>query len=159
MAQKTPPIKVNLFSFKTFRSPDKIAFNEIDEFFIQHPDITKSGFNQCPVPAVGDESDTTWIAFLNGFKPASSYREIRAISPELYDFSCLLMQQKKNDSSKEEFKADLPEPLTEEIHFKLWDELFVQTASQKSKTARQATIQMIIAQHYILNRETVFFHH
>ncbi|MFK7783978.1 MAG: hypothetical protein AB8B56_02620 [Crocinitomicaceae bacterium] len=155
MAKKTPPIKTNLFSFKTFRSPDKIAFNEKNQHFIHHPDETKSGFNQCPVPREGDTSDNTWTEFLNGFKPANSYKEIRTINPELYDYSCLLMQQRKNDSSKEQLKSELPEPLTEEVHLKIWDELFVQTASQKSKTARQACIQLIIAQHYLQNRETL----
>lgn len=42
-----PKIKTNLFSFKTFRSPDKIDINEINNFFIQHPDITQSQFNFC----------------------------------------------------------------------------------------------------------------
>ncbi len=155
MASKNPPITTNLFSFKTFRSPDKIAFNEKDEFFIHHLDVSKSGFNKCPVPKDGDSSDDVWLEFLDGFKPSISYKEIRAISPELYDFSCLLMQQKRNDSSKVELKSDLPEPLDEEAYLKIWDELFVQTASQKSKTARQACIQMIIAQHYVMNRETL----
>ncbi len=155
MAQKTPPIKTNLFSFKTFRSPDKIDFNEKNQDFIHHPDITKSRFNQCPIPREGQTSDGSLNDFINSFKPVNNYKDIRGINPELYDYSSLLMQQKKNDSSKNELKAELPAPLNEAELLQVWDELFIQTAIQKSKTVRQACIQLIIAQHYIQNSETL----
>jgi hypothetical protein len=61
------------------------------------------------------------------------------------------MKQKRNDSSKKPLDIEPPRPLTIEIHLKIWEELFVQTATQKSKTARQACLQMIIAQFYVEN--------
>ncbi|MCO5268828.1 MAG: hypothetical protein M9897_08035 [Brumimicrobium sp.] len=146
-----PKIKTNLFSFKTFRSPDKIDINEINEFFIQHPDITRSQFNQCPIRNEDGSNEKEYNEFLGRFKPASSYKEIRNLNPEFYDFSSLLMQQKRNDSSKKPLDVELPRPLTSEIHLKIWEELFVQTATQKSKTARQACLQMLIAQFYVEN--------
>lgn len=153
MPELTKPITTNLFSFKTFRSPDKIDFNEKEEFFIHHPDVALSAFNQCPIPRSNEGSTDALDTFINGLEAASSYKEIRAIKPELYDFSCLLMQQKKNDSSKRELTAELPSPLDETEILNVWDQLFVQTATQTSKTARQACIQLIIAQHYLNNLE------
>lgn len=149
------PITTNLFSFKTFRSPDKIDFNEKEEFFIHHPDVALSAFNKCPIPRENAGTTDQLEAFMSSFKPSKSYKEIRAVSPALYDYSCLLMQQRKNDSSKKELNAELPEPLDGIEIIKIWDELFVQTATQSSKTVRQACIQMIIAQHYLQNNKTL----
>lgn len=146
-----PKIKTNLFSFKTFRSPDKIDINDINDFFIQHPDITQSQFNQCPIRNEDGSNEKEYNEFLAKFRPASSYKEIRSLNPEFYDYSSLLMQQKKNDSSKKPIDVEPPRPLTNEIHLKIWEELFVQTATQKSKTARQACLQMITAQFYLEN--------
>jgi len=147
----TPKIKTNLFSFKTFRSPDKIDINEINDFFIQHPDITKSKFNQCPIRNEDGSNEQEYNEFISGFKPANGYKEIRSLNPEFYDYSCLLMQQKKNDSSKKPLDVEPPRPLTNEIHLEIWEELFVQTATQKSKAARQACMQMITTQFYLNN--------
>ena len=146
-----PKIKTNLFSFKTFRSPDKIDINDINDFFIQHPDITQSQFNQCLIRNEDGSNEKEYNEFLAKFRPASSYKEIRSLNPEFYDYSSLLMKQKKNDSSKKPLDVEPPRPLTNEIHLKIWEELFVQTTTQKSKSARQACLQMIIAQFYVEN--------
>lgn len=155
MAKALPPIKTNLFSFKTFRSPDKIDFTEKTEYFIHHPNITKSEFNKCPIPRGGMDSSGSLHEFMSKFKPATSYKEIRAVNPDFYDYSCLLMQQRRNDSSKKRLNAHLPKPLQVQQVLKLWDELFVQIATQKSKTARQACIQLIMTQHYLQNNKTL----
>ena len=42
-----PEIKTNLFSFSTFRSPDKIDPVEKELYFIEHPDLSQSYFNSC----------------------------------------------------------------------------------------------------------------
>lgn len=155
MAESTKPITTNLFSFKTFRSPDKIDFTEKEEFFIHHPDVTLSAFNKCPIPREGEGSTDQLSAFINSFKPLRNYKEIRVLNPELYDFSCLLMQQKRNDSSRRELAGELPSPLNETQIIEVWDELFIQIATQTSNTVRQACIQMIIAQHYLRNIKTL----
>jgi len=153
MPELTKPITTNLFSFKTFRSPDKIDFNQKEEFFIHHPDITLSAFNQCPIPE-GNSSTDQLDKFLNKFKPAKSYKEIRAKHPAMYDYSSLLMQQRKNDSTKGNLDEKKLEPLNNVEILKVWDELFVQLATQASKTVRQACIQLIIAQHCLKNNKT-----
>lgn len=153
MADNKHPITTNLFSFKTFRSPDKIDFNKRDEYFIHHPDVTRSLFNKCPIRNEDGVAHDRLKVFMASFKPAESYREVREINPVVYDYSCLLMQQRKNDSSRKQLNAELPKPLSVDETFKVWDELFIQTATQKSKTARQACIQLIIAHHYLKNND------
>ncbi|MCU0440677.1 MAG: hypothetical protein MUC49_22510 [Raineya sp.] len=151
----TSKITTNLFSFKTFRSPDKINFHEKEVFFIHHPDFTKSKLNNSPLPDAKDTSDKRLLEFINGLKPAKSYKEIKAINPELYYFSCLLMQQLKNDSTKKQFKPKLPSTLKNDVLLKIWDELFIQILTQKSNTTRQACIQLIIANFYLQNNKTL----
>lgn len=153
---KSKPITTTLFNFKTFRSPDKIEFSEKSKFFIHHPDISKSKFNRCPIPNIKDTPKQNGLTeFIASFKPASSYKEIRAINPALYDYSCLLMQQKKNDSTKKQLNVKLPTPLKETEIIKIWDELGIQITTQKSKTVRQACVQLIITQHYLQNNKTL----
>jgi hypothetical protein len=123
---KSKPIITTLFNFKTFRSPDKIEFTEKSKFFIHHPDISKSKFNRCPIPNLRDTPKQNGLTeFIASFKPASSYKEIIAINPALYDYSCLLMQQKKNDSSKKQLNTKLPTPLKKAELIKIWDEFFL----------------------------------
>ena len=150
-----PKIKTNLFSFKTFRSPDKIDINEKDEFFIQHPNITQSQFNQCPIRNATGTNEQDYLNFIGNFTPASGYKEIRNLNTAFYDYSSLLMQQKKNDSSKKPLTVQPPAPLANTAYMQIWVELFVQITTQQSKSARQACLQMIIAQFYILNAQSL----
>lgn len=46
----TKQITTDLFSFKTFRSPDKLDYNDRNKSFIHHPNMSQSRFNNCPVP-------------------------------------------------------------------------------------------------------------
>ncbi len=151
----TQKITTNLFSFKTFRSPDKIDYNTKNEYFIQHPDISKSRFNQCPIPTGKERDEKQFIEFIESFKPASSYKQIREINPAMYDYSCLLMQQLKNDSTKRQLETKPPTALKEDVILEVWEQLLVQTVSNKSKTARQACIQLIIAQNYLQRSKEV----
>lgn len=153
---KSKPITTTLFNFKTFRSPDKIEFTEKSKFFIHHPDISKSKFNRCPIPNLKETpKQNSLTEFIASFKPASSFKEIRTINPALYDYSCLLMQQKKNDSTKKQLNVKLPTPLKENEIIKIWDELGIQITTQKSKIVRQACIQLIITQHYLHCNKTL----
>lgn len=156
MATKSIPITTNIMSFKTFRSPDRIDYNQRTQFFIHHPDISKSRFNLCPTTDRQEKIvKKSFSEFLGNFETVKSYKEIREISPEMYDYSSLLMQQNKNDSSKKQLNAKLPSPLEGEVLIRIWDELFYQIASKKSNSVRQACAQLIISQHYLLNNDTL----
>lgn len=150
---ETQKITTNLFSFKTFRSPDKIDLDTRNNYFIQHPDISKSVFDKCPLPSSNQGSEQQVTTFITRFNPAKSYKDIKAINPILYDFASELMYQKKIDSTRRQSINQLPKPLTESQLIRIWDELFFQTAFQKSLTVRQACTQLIIAQYYISNNK------
>ncbi len=150
---KTPKITTNLFSFKTFRSPDKIAYNQKNQFFIYHPDLTEAIFNQnLPLNTDGNKKSLR-DEFVSNLQPVKHYREIRAMNTDFYDYSCQLMEQRRNDSSRPPFEIEPPLPLTNEIYLNIWNELFVQIATQKSTTVRQTCIQLIITQFYIENQD------
>jgi hypothetical protein len=72
-----PEIKTNLFSFNTFRSPDKIDPTEKQIYFIEHPDISQSYFNSCPVyNPTSDKSSNEYTQFLESFDAYTSYKSI-----------------------------------------------------------------------------------
>ena len=145
-----PEIKTNLFSFSTFRSPDKIDPVEKELYFIEHPDLSQSYFNSCPIynPSA-DKSANEYTLFLSAFNAFTSYKEVKLINSDFYDFSIKLMQQKKNDSTKKPFEEPIPSPLKWADQLILWDQLFFQIASRESVTVRKACEQMIIAQRYV----------
>lgn len=146
---ETPKITTNLFSFKTFRSPDKIAYNEKSQFFVYHPDLTQGIFNQEFLLKTSSESESQ--TFVKSLKPAKHYREIRVIDTDFYDYSCLLMEQRRNDSSRPSFDVVPPKPLTKENYLRIWEELFIQIVTQQSEAVRQSCLQLIIAQFYVEN--------
>ncbi|MEN9326426.1 MAG: hypothetical protein RI943_847, partial [Bacteroidota bacterium] len=150
---KAPKITTNLFSFKTFRSPDKIAFNEKSEFFIYHPDLIKGLFNQEFLLKKEEKYKKQFEDFIKNLNPIKYKRDIRAIDPEFYDFSCRLMEQRRNDSSRPPFEIVIPRPLPNDVYLKIWDELLIQISTKESLTVRQACIQLIIAQFYVENQK------
>ncbi|MBR4647267.1 MAG: hypothetical protein IKO75_09170 [Bacteroidales bacterium] len=150
---KNSQIKENLFSFKTFRSPDRIGEIEKNLLFARHPNMEKSVFNQCPMKRDGD-GDTDYEIFMKQLEPIASYKELRSLYPEFYEFSCRLMQQRKNDSSRPKWEDNYPQPLDDDLYFALWEELLKQIATRKSMAARQACVQMIIAQHFLSKKMT-----
>lgn len=149
----TSDIKEYLFSFKTFRSPNRIGEGDKRTLFIQHPNFSNSVFNQCPVKGVSTQSNYT--TFMNQLNPATSYNALKSSHSSFYDFSCQLMRQRINDSSKEEWLQNNPNALSNSDYFSVWEELLKQLATRKSKTARQACLQMIVAQHYLTHSQSL----
>lgn len=148
---KAPKITTNLFSFKTFRSPDKIAYNEINQFFISHPDLTQGTFNEAFLLETDEKKKAKDEDVIKNLKPVRHYKEIRAISPDLYNYSCLLMEQRRNDSSRPPFDVEPPRPLSKDEYLRIWNELLIQIVTQQSASVRQTCLQLIITQFYIEN--------
>lgn len=150
---KAPKITTNLFSFKTFRSPDKISQNEINQFFISHPDLTQGIFNETFLLDTDEKNKTKQENVIKNLNPVKHYKEIRAINVDFYDYSCLLMEQRRNDSSRPPFDVEPPRPLSKDDYLKVWNELLIQIVTQQSSTVRQTCLQLIITQFYIENRK------
>ena len=154
-AMKVEKKSTALFSFKTFRSPDRIAPYEITPFFVQHPDIASSYFNKCPVINASMDNDNEYEQFVSGINSMSSYKEVRALNPEFYDYSCNIMLCAKNDSSRIENNFSQPKPLDDQVYLKIWEELLGQIVTKKSMSARQACLQMILVQHYVKKQNVI----
>lgn len=154
-AMKVEKKSTALFSFKTFRSPDRIAPYEITPFFVQHPDIASSYFNKCPVINASMDNDNEYEQFVSGINSMSSYKEVRTLNPEFYDYSCNIMLCAKNDSSRIENNFSQPKPLDDQVYLKIWEELLGQIVTKKSMSARQACLQMILVQHYVKNQNVI----
>lgn len=96
---KAPKITTNLFSFKTFRSPDKIAYNKINQFFISHPDLTQGTFNEAFLLETDEKKKAKDV--IKNLKPVRHYKEIRAISPDFYNYSwCIVMGRRTTCSRR-----------------------------------------------------------
>lgn len=154
---KTPKITTNLFSFKTFRSPDKISFNEKNQFFIYHPDPTQEIFNEAFLLNSNSKKKSLETDVKNSLNPIKHYREIRAMNIDFYDYSCLLMEQRRNDSSRPPLEVKPPKPLAKDVYLKIWNELFVQIVTQQSSTVRQTCLQLIITQFFIENQKRLTY--
>jgi hypothetical protein len=148
---KAPKITTNLFSFKTFRSPDKIAYNEINQFFISHPDLTQGVFNEAFLLDTDEKNKAKHEDIIKNLQPVKHYRVIRAINTDFYDYSCLLMGQRRNDSSRPPFDVAPPRPLSKDNYLRIWNELFIQIVTQQSSAVRHSCLQLIITQFYIEN--------
>ena len=148
------PITEKLFSFKTFRSPDKIYENDRERFFIHHPNMEVSVFANCPERG---ESVSEYESFMEGLNQAS-YMEYTETLSDFYAFSCRLMRQCQNDSSREEWDNSPQDMLDEEEAYPgVWEELLRRIVTRQPKKSLQECIQMIIAQKYLrLNDNSEF---
>lgn len=149
---KAPKITTNLFSFKTFRSPDKINPNKKELFFIYYPTLLQNLFAEYEIPNPETDSQEQYQSFLSNLNPIKSYKEIRDANISFYDYSCLLMEQRKNDSSKKPLDVEPPELLSEEVYLQIWQQLFIQIVTQQSAIIRQICLQLIVTQFYIQNK-------
>lgn len=147
---KNDQLKENLFSFKTFRSPDKIGNEKKTQLFIQHPDMKSSVFEQCPIKE-GKNRSSDYDNFMKQLEPLMTYGELQELYSDIYEFSCRLMLQRRNDSTRPEWEENYPQPLNATQYLSIWEELLKQLVTRNSMTARQACLQMIIAQHFLSN--------
>ena len=145
-------ITEKLFSFKTFRSPDRIGEADKLLLFIRHPNFSGSPFYNCP-QSNGSSSD--YRSFMNGLAPVSSYRSLQNSYPDFYDFSCRLMLQCRNDSTKPDSIEENIQALSGTDYANVWNELLAQIFTTRSKSALQACLKMIVAQHYLSNSRSL----
>lgn len=149
---KLPKITTNLFSFATFRSPDKINPSDKMSYFIYYPgNITETLENYQLLNNNKSDGEQQYLDFLASLNPISNPKELRDLNIDFYDYSFLLIEQRKNDSSRKPLDIKPPKPLTDKVYLQIWNELFVQIATQQSTTVRQLCLQLIITQFYIQN--------
>lgn len=132
MATKSIPIKQDLFSFITSRGIEPISYQDKENSFIKHPDISKSQFLKYQTTAKNSKSKVE-------FKSISNYLELREINPALFDLSTNI--DRIGTLTQDTFKGI--EPLKKETEIQVWDYLFAELVHQKSPRNRKALTQVI----------------
>ena len=144
------PIRTDLFRFVTIRTPQLISQHKKEFGFIWHPAPEKSYFLKSL-----SGSDTLQAARDNitrlagGFLPARNYLAIKALNPEMYNFSHWLMKN-RNQLSGDKLKQKVKSAgsLKQQDLLTLWDNLMYQASMRELPHVRQACIQMIIANNF-----------
>lgn len=144
------PIKSDLFRFITLRTPDHLTQQGRQSRFLFHPDISKSAIRECPFMRPGVDVTVEQIQqFLKSFDGKRAYQDIRAVKPDLYDFADGYLRS----SMQRRIDADTAKKLQLSDSETIWlfDQLFYQLLTRESDYVRQASVQMLLAQHCLIN--------
>ncbi|GAA6142503.1 hypothetical protein [Hydrogenophaga sp. 5NK40-0174] len=152
MAEKTPtPIRTELFSFATFKSPQLIDVERKRVFFVVHPDPSKSHF----IKGL-DEQDLPVARQIlrqrqKDFKALRRRDDVAHLNFAMYQFSQRLYEERTRDWTVAELNAirGKLEPLPMGALVTLWDNLFREALGGKNAPLRQACIQMLVADHFV----------
>lgn len=149
-------IKNNLFRFVTLRNPQLIEEKDKQLGFVYHPDEESGAFfsaidgisNQNKKEELIKASDTFKSVELAFQKKA----DVREFNTDLYDFSSWLMRN-KNALSFVEIKknSNNVKVLLPEEELSIWDNLFYQTIAKSSTYVREALIQLLIANKFLVH--------
>ncbi len=138
------PIRSDLFRFVTFRSPNLIKPKARFGQFIFHPDFSKSYFHDCP------QNESQLKERLKNFSAFSSYREVEAIHPGLFELGMELTDGIPTSLNN---PKNVIAPLAEDQELKTWDNLFFEVLSLRSPNIRQACLKLLIA-HRVVTRKS-----
>ena len=140
-------IKNDLFNFVTVRSAQHVSQLALNLRFVFHPNIASSRVFTCE--AIGREGETNvplsvYLATFGGF---TKYSQVQAIHSDLYDLSCELFQ--KQDISLFPSFDSTALSLSPLKASQVFEQLFYQLLSRKSKRVREACIQLLVADHIV----------
>ncbi|MCH2197038.1 hypothetical protein [Kordia sp.] len=145
------PIKNNLFRFVTLRNPQLIVEEEKDPGFVFFPEKAESVFYN----AVEGLKDTDKAAALNtvssNFSELKTRTETRKVNESLYRFASWLMRN-KNELTFASVSENISEValLTSEEELLIWENLIYQTVNKTSLYVREACIQLLIANKFLI---------
>ncbi len=147
---RIPPVKIDLFRFMTLRTPQLVDNDKRELGFVFHPEGLASHFLSAvtgdSVPA-GRRQVQDAAA---GFRPLQTYRMVRELDPDLYDFALYLGKnraQLRSDATLA--RLSNLSPLSEEHLTTVWDNLFFQVVRRQAPTVRQACTHMLIANNFV----------
>ncbi len=153
MALKKTPIKTDLFRFVTLRTPQLINEQQKNIGFIFHIKKEASVFLKSVKPdsTITESRDIVLNAAKSFSSPFTTYLKVKEIDKDLYNFSSWLMDNRNTLIEAEVLeKAAGINALSETNLNLLWDNLYYQALTRKSSYVRQACIQMLIANNFIL---------
>jgi hypothetical protein len=151
-------IKNNLFRFVTLRNPQLIAEKDKPLGFIYHPDELvkpaeqQSKFYKETNGLEGDARNAALNAVNDSFNGFSKKSEVKDFNEKLYRFSSWLMRN-KNALSYTEIKENIngAQALSSGDEIQIWDNLIHQTIVRSSVYVREALIQVLVANKFLLH--------
>lgn len=151
-------IKNNLFRFVTLRNPQLIAEKDKPLGFIYHPDELvkpaeqQSKFYKETNGLEGDARNAALNAVNDSFNGFSKKSEVKDFNEKLYRFSSWLMRN-KNALSYTEIKENIngAQVLSSGDEIQIWDNLIHQTIVRSSVYVREALIQVLVANKFLLH--------
>ncbi|MCO6174713.1 hypothetical protein NHF50_06610 [Flavobacterium sp. NRK F10] len=145
-------IKNTLFRFVSMRAPELSTEHEANKGFILQPEIAYGEFNEAIAnkPAETTKLETLKVTALN-FKPLT-IEEIKTLDKKVYDFSVWVAKNRSTITDAElKAKAEGMPLLTDESIKLIWQNLYYQVITQKDFYAKETLMQLLIAQHILVN--------
>lgn len=144
-------IKNNLFRFVTLRNPQLIDDKKKTIGFIYHPDESGSKFFEAIKIVNETEKREALKLEATKFSEFKTKSEVRLVNDNLYQFSIWLMRN-RNHLTFESINKNTEgiTPLTKPQELAIWDNLIYQTVSKTSVYVREALIQLLIANQFLL---------
>jgi hypothetical protein len=143
------PIKTDLFSFATFRSPEHLKIDERNVRFVIDNNFADSKtaaiFNNSSSKKASDSFDT----MMESLSTTRSYQEVRNINPNFYDFANKVFKNKNTVQEVYNQSVEIVSPLNQNEVNELFQQLYYQIFTQQSSYVRQGITQMLIVNHAI----------
>ncbi|MEM9680225.1 MAG: hypothetical protein AAF901_07860, partial [Bacteroidota bacterium] len=151
-------IKNNLFRFVTLRNPQLIEEKDKQLGFIYHPDETTGEFYASLRSASQGEEKQELLSKKASFESSAfkTKKNVRDVNLNLYNFSSWLMRNKNALSYAEILDNVTSNNLTTFTglgvdEMPVWDNLIYQTITKDSVYVREALIQLLIANKFVLH--------
>ena len=143
-------IKQNLFKFVTVRNPQLIDKKEGHPGFVFHPNEGTSAFVKAIQGVKEVDKEAKLQETATAFSAYKTRTDVRNQNEGLYKFSSWLMRN-KNGLSYQAIKENLngAAPLGD-LKFAVWENLMYQTVEKKSVHVREALIQLLIADQFLV---------
>lgn len=172
-------VKNTLFRFVTMRSPELLDQEQVNQYFVKHPDAGLTEFNESNSSFLSQLSQTetglskrtvlsnaTSTFAINALKKKENVHENNLVSKRLYDFAIWLTKNRTTftleqlEQKLENPTLGIPNPyaftwsiINEENLIQLWDNLFYQIISGKSPYVRDMILSVLVADFFLKNKD------
>lgn len=143
--------KQTLFRFRTMRAPKLLAAETKENYFIEHPDGTSGPFyTAIAAMTAGQIKNEVLATTAAGFTGKKTKVEVLSIHPALSTFGLFLVQNQKKLTAAEVATAISGlSALSSPKELEAWDSLFYQTITRESGYAREALLQLLLANYFV----------
>ena len=145
------PIKTDLFSFVTFRSPEHLKIEERNIRFVIDNNFAESKTAAAFKNSSSKKASESFENKMESLSTTRSYQEVRNINPSFYDFANKVFKNKSSIQEVYNQSVEVISPLNQNEVNELFQQLYYQIFTQQSNYVRQGITQMIIVNHTINN--------